>query len=191
MVHLRAVRTPSSSILSHVESESALDTPIAAWRYASLVTAGTRIGSLVLALTGAFVLNGCYTTAEPSFHPGNRRDILQEVMLRGIEVTDPVPGQTACDDPDLIGNSLYFTARMPGEEAYRDVYVHSYREKWWDRSEEEVDGCQATYAAANPGSVITRLDIPLYRAFGADWSEELADQLTRALEEAAEAGRIG
>jgi hypothetical protein len=139
--------------------------------------------------TAALVLGGCYTTAEPSFHPGDQRDILQTVILRGIEVTDPVAGQTACDDEDLVGNSLYFTARMPGEQEFRDVYVHSYREKWWDRSQAEVDGCEAIYAENNPESEIIRIDIPLYRILGADWSAELTDQLTRAFEEAAEAGK--
>jgi hypothetical protein len=148
----------------------------------------TQARLLALALASTFALAGCYSMTEPSFHPGDQRDILQTVMLRGIEVTDPVPGQTACDDHDLVGNSLFFTARLPGEEEYRDVYVHSYREKWWDRSEAEVDGCQETYAAANPEAQIIRLDIPLYRILGADWSEGLADELTAALEEASRAG---
>jgi hypothetical protein len=148
----------------------------------------TQARLLALALASTFALTGCYSMTEPSFHPGDQRDILQTVMLRGIEVTDPVPGQTACDDHDLVGNSLFFTARLPGEEEYRDVYVHSYREKWWDRSEAEVDGCQEIYAAANPEAQIIRLDIPLYRILGADWSEELADELTTALEEASRAG---
>jgi hypothetical protein len=157
-------------------------------RYACAVILTTNRRVLAFALAGVFALSGCYSTAEPSFHPGSQRDVLQTIMLRGIEVTDPVPGQTACDDPELVGNSLYFTARMPGEAEYRDVYVHSYREKWWDRSEEEVDRCQATYAENHPDSEIIRLDIPLYRIVGADWSDELTDGLTRALEEAAEAG---
>ncbi len=80
---------------------------------------------------------------------------------------------------------------MPGEEEYRDVFVHTYREKWWDASAEEVDGCQAIYEERHPESVITRMDIPLYRIFGADWSDELTDELTRALEEASEAGKEG
>ena len=126
---------------------------------------------------------------EPSFHPGDSRDILQTVMLRGIEVTDPVAGETACDDHDLVGNTLYFTARMPGEEEYRDVFVHTYREKWWDRSAEEVDGCQQIYAEDHPESEIIRVDIPLYRIIGADWSEELTEELVKALEEASEADK--
>jgi hypothetical protein len=142
-----------------------------------------------LALAGSFAITGCYTTAEPSFHPGDQRDILQTVILRGIEVTDPLPGQTACDDDELVGNSLYFTARMPDEEEFRDVYVHSYREKSWADSEAEVDGCEAIYVENNPDAEIIRIDIPLYRVLGADWSVELTDQLTRAFEEAAEAGK--
>jgi len=144
---------------------------------------------LALALAGSFVLGGCYSLAEPSFDPGDHRDILQTLLLRGIVVTEPVPGETACDDHDLVGNSLYLTARLPKEEEPRDVYVHMYREKWWDRSAEEVDECQATYAAAHPDSEITRLDIPTYRIFGADWSDELTAELTKALEEASRAGR--
>ncbi len=144
---------------------------------------------VALALAGSFAVAGCYTTAEPSFHPGDSRDILQTVLLRGIEVIGPVPGETACDDHDLVGNTLYFTARMPGEEEYRDVFVHTYREKWWDASLEEVDGCQTIYEENHPDAVVTRMDIPLYRIFGADWSEELTEELTRALEEASEAGK--
>ena len=158
-------------------------------RYAWPVTTGTSSRLLALSATATLAISGCYGLSEPSFHPGDQRDILQTVILRGIEVTDPVPGETACDDHDLVGNTLYFTARMPGEEEYRDVFVHTYREKWWDRSEAEVDGCQAVYASAHPDSEIIRLDIPLYRIVGRDWSPELADELTRALKEASEAGK--
>jgi hypothetical protein len=143
---------------------------------------------LALALGGSFVLGGCYSLAEPSFDPGDHRDVLQSILLRGIVASEPVPGQTACDDHDLVGNSLYLTARLPEETEPRDVYVHMYREKYWDRSAEEVDGCQAIYAATNPDAQITRLDIPTYRIFGADWSEELTDELSKALEEASHAG---
>jgi hypothetical protein len=159
--------------------------------YALLVTRRARTRLLALALGASVVSGGCYSFAEPSYHPGDQRDILQTVVLRGIEVTDPLPGETACDDPDLVGNALYFTARMPGEEEYRDVYVHSYREKSWTASAEEVDRCEQAYAAANPESEIIRLDIPVYRILGADWSEELREELTKALEEAAEAGKEG
>ena len=155
------------------------------------MTGSARTRLLALALGAGVVVGGCYSFAEPSFHPGNQRDLLQTVILRGIEVTDPIPGQTACDDPELVGNALYFTARMPGEEEYRDVYVHTYREKSWAGSAEEVDGCEDSYAAANPDAEIIRLDIPVYRILGADWSEELTEELTKALEEAAEAGKQG
>ena len=158
------------------------------WRYACAVSLTPPIRLAALGLAVAFALGGCYSLAEPSFDPGNRRDVLQAVLLRGIVASEPVPGQTACDDHDLVGNSLYFSARMPQEQEPRDVYVHFYREKYWDRSKEEVDACQATYAAAHPGSEITRLDIPTYRIFGADWSDELTSELTKALTDASRAG---
>jgi hypothetical protein len=153
------------------------------------VTPGTGTRRFALALVAALVAGGCYSLAEPSFHPGDHRDILGAILARGLVASDPIAGQTACDDRDLVGNTLYLTARLPDEQEPRDVYIHVYRERYWDRSVEEVDECQATYAAARPGATITRLDIPTYRVFGADWSEELAEQLRRALEEAAQAGR--
>ena len=44
----------------------------------------------------------------------------------------------------------------------------------------EVDACQAEYAAAHPGSIVTRLDIPTFRVFGADWSPRARRRELRA-----------
>lgn len=142
----------------------------------------------VLALC-ALASGGCYNFSTPSYAPGNARDVLQAITRRGIVVSKPVVGQTACDDQDLVGNTLFLTARLPDETEPRDVYVHSYRERWWERSEAEVDACQAVYAAAHPDSTIVRLDIPTFRVFGADWSAELTRELRSAIEEAAVAGK--
>jgi len=161
------------------------------WRYAWHVRSLTHVRIASLALGGMLTLAGCYSLAEPSFEPGDQRDVLQSIARRGIVISEPLTGKTACDDPDLVGNSLYLAARMPDEEEPRDVYVHSYREKFWDESIEEVDRCMAEYAAANPGSDIGRFDIPTFRVFGADWSEALTDQLIKAFEEASQAGKIG
>jgi hypothetical protein len=145
-------------------------------------------GSLAALAVSALLLGGCYNFSQPSFDPGNERDVLREITLRGIVVSQPVPGQTACDDPALVPNSLYLTAHMPDETTPRDVYVQTYREKAWSRSKAEVDACQAVYAAAHPGATITRLDIPTFRVFGADWSPELTRELQAAFQEAAKAG---
>ncbi|HZW00006.1 MAG TPA: hypothetical protein VFF55_00465 [Candidatus Deferrimicrobium sp.] len=147
-----------------------------------------RRSSLVALALGGLLVAGCYSFSEPSFDPGNKRDVLQSIARRGLVVSQPVVGQTACDDPDLVANSLYLTARMPDESEPRDVYVHSYREKSWAGSEAEVDDCQAIYAAAHPGAQIVRLDIPTFRVFGADWSPELTRELRAAIEEASRAG---
>jgi hypothetical protein len=150
----------------------------------------TSIRLLVAAIAAAVAIGGCYSFAEPSFHPGNQRDIVQAVLQRGVITSEPEAGRVACADPSLVDNALYFTARMPDETEPRDVYIYLFREKSWDGSAAAVDACQAAYAADHPGSTITRLDIPVYRAFGADWSAELTDALTRALEQAANAGAV-
>lgn len=139
------------------------------------------------ALAG-FAIGGCYSFAEPSFKPGSARDVFAAIVRRGIIVSEPIAGQTACDDPDMIANTLYMTARLPDDAEPRDVYVHTYREKRWEEGLAEVDACQEAYAAAHPGSRVTRLDIPIYRVFGADWPAELTRQLEVAFEEAARAG---
>lgn len=144
----------------------------------------------VLALAGAaWVAAGCYSFSQPSYAPGDQRDVLQAISRRGIVVSEAMPGQAACGDPDLIGNVLFLTARMPDEAEPRDVYIHAYRERSWDASEAEVDACQAEYAADHPGARIRRLDVPTWRVFGADWSDELTTEVRAALEEASQAGR--
>lgn len=143
---------------------------------------------LVWSALAAFAIGGCYSFAEPSFKPGSARDVFAAIVRRGITVSEPIAGQTACDDPGMIANTLYVTARLPGDAEPHDVYIHSYREKRWQEGLAEVDACQAAYAAAHPGSRITRLDIPIYRVFGADWPDELTRQLEVAFEEAARAG---
>jgi hypothetical protein len=132
---------------------------------------------------------GCYSLAEPSFAPGDQRDLLQAIARRGIVIGEVLPGEAACADPDLIGNVLYLTARMPDEDVARDVYIHAYRERSWDASKAEVDACQVEYASEHPGAVVDRLDVPVWRVFGADWSAELTAELRAALEEASHAGR--
>ena len=153
-------------------------------------SSSTHVLAAALALLGSLALGGCYSLTEPSFDPGDQRDVLQSIVRRGIVISEPLTGETACDDRDLVGNAMYLTARLPDETEARDVYVHTYREKSWEASLEEVDRCMAEYAAANPGAEIARIDIPTFRVFGADWSEGLTEQLRKAFEEASQAGKL-
>jgi hypothetical protein len=144
----------------------------------------------VLALAAlALASSGCYSLSEPSFAPGDQRDLLQAITRRGVVVESTMPGQAACSDPDLIGNVLYLKARMADETEPRDVYIHGFRERSWEASKAAVDACQAEYAADHPAARISRLDVPVWRAFGADWSQQLTTELRDALEEASQAGR--
>ena len=109
-------------------------------------------------------------------------------MRHGVTVDAPVPGDSACDDPGLVANALRLAVTDPGDGADRDVWLYSFRERSWAAGEAPVDACQAAFEAGHPDATVTRLDIAVYRAFGADWSTDLVDALTAAITEAADAG---
>ncbi len=136
------------------------------------------------------VLASCYSFAQPSFHPGDTRQTVAAIARHGVTLTATIPGESACDDPGLIPNALQLQVVDPADGAARDVWLYTFREKGWPATEAPVDACQAVFAAANPGAVITRVDVPVYRAFGADWSDALTDAIRAGLTDAADAGRI-
>jgi hypothetical protein len=146
-----------------------------------------RWAALAVALL-AVAAAGCYSFSEPSLRPGDSRDIVQALARRGVTVEASLAGDSACADPGLIANALRVTASVASEPAPRDIFIYSFRLKSWDESVAAVDACQAEFAAGNPGAEVTRLDVLTYRAFGADWSPELAEAVRGALEEAAQAG---
>ena len=78
---------------------------------------------------------------------------------------------------------------VPSDPVVRDVFVYAFRSKGWEGSDAAVDACQATYQATHPDAVITRLDIPTYRAFGGDWSAQLELAVRDGLAEAANLGQ--
>lgn len=133
-------------------------------------------------------LAGCYGTAVPSFHPGDASQLVAAVTRRGVTVTATVSGDSACSDPGLTGNALHLTVTDPTTGVPRDVYVYVFRAKTWDASKAQVDACQQAYAAAHPGATLERLDIPVYRVLGADWSLDLRRLINDAITEASNAG---
>jgi hypothetical protein len=137
---------------------------------------------------GALLLAGCYSLAEPTLRPGDARDILRELTRRGVEVSSSVTGASACDDPGLVGNALHLEVLDPVGSAPRDIFIYVFRVRSWEGSAVVVDACQAGYEAAHPGTGVTRVDVPVYRAFGADWSSELTDAVRGALEAASTQG---
>jgi len=146
-----------------------------------------RLALLVVAVTA---VGGCYNFAQPSFHPGNARQMLQAITRRGVSA-EAMVGDSACSDQSLIPNAIHLTATVASDPVPRDVWIYAFREKGFDATAATVDACQAAFAATHPGSTITRLDIPIYRAFGADWSVELADAVQEGLREAASIGLPG
>ena len=139
-------------------------------------------------LAAPLVLGACYNLATPSFHPGDARQVLSAISRRGVDITTTTAGDSACPDPGLVPNSMHLVASVASDPTPRDVWIYTFREKYWTASQAAVDACQAAYQAANPGAVITRIDIPTYRAFGADWSTDLTESVRGGLKEAADEG---
>ena len=142
---------------------------------------------VALALAGPVVLGGCYSLTEPSFRPGASRDLFGSISRR-VTATAPLPGESACADPELIDNAMRLTAATESDPEPREVFIYTFRTRGWDESETLVDACAAEYAAANPEAIVRRVDVPVWRAFGADWSDELERELRAAFEEAQDAG---
>jgi hypothetical protein len=145
---------------------------------------------LALTATALIVLVGCYSFAQPSFHPGNARQMLQAITRRGVDA-EAMVGDSVCTDRSLIENAIHLRATVASDPIERDVWIYAFREKGFDATAAAVDACQAEFAAANPGAVITRLDIPIYRAFGADWSPDLEEAVREGLKEASTMGLPG
>jgi hypothetical protein len=143
-----------------------------------------RIGAGVAAL----VLAGCYSSATASFHPGDTSQLVQQITRRNATVTATVSGDPGCSDPTLTDNALHLSITVPGDQTPRDVYIFTFRSTKWDGSRASVDACQSAYAAAHPGSQVTRLDIAPYRAFGSDWSPFLSGAITAALTDSSNLG---
>jgi hypothetical protein len=134
------------------------------------------------------VVGGCYSFAQPSFHPGDPRDVLVELTRRGVEVESSVAGASACADPGLVANVVHLVVTVPSDRTPRDLYLYTFRSRSWEGSKAPVDACQAEYAAANPNGRVARVDVPTYRALGLDWSDELTTIVRDALEQAATQG---
>ncbi|GEM_PF-3481554 len=148
--------------------------------------AGGRAALAALLLPA--LLAGCYNFAQPSFHPGNTRELLLALSRRGVEAS-ALAGESACADPALTGNAMRIRAAVAADPVPRDVWIYSFRSKGWEGTQSAVDACQAEFAAANPGERIVRVDIPVFRAFGAGWSPELEAAVRGALEEVSVAGK--
>ena len=134
------------------------------------------------------LLSGCYGSATASYNPGDASQLVEGVTRRGVTITATVSGDSGCQDPSLVNNALHLSVTDPGTSQPRDVYIYSFREKTYDASKAAFDACAAAYQAAHSGATLDRLDIPVYRAIGVDWSAQLNDAIRSALQEAANAG---
>jgi hypothetical protein len=149
----------------------------------------SRILRLVTPPAALLLLAACYNFATPSYHPGDATDLGAAIERNGLTIRSVTPGDSACADAGLIANALHLVVGDPADDADRDIWIYSFRERYWDASKAQVDACQEAYEGAHPGSSVNRVDIPLYRAFGPGWSTDLTQALKAGLNEAAQAGQ--
>ena len=112
------------------------------------------------------------------------------IARRGVDVTSSTAGGSACDDPGLVPNAMHLRAVVPSDpggaghldlQLPRAVMGH----------EPGPGRCLPEGVPDHkPGGHRDAVDIPTFRAFGADWSTELADAVEAGLTEASEAGRV-
>ncbi len=145
---------------------------------------------LVVLLLAPGLLAGCSgsNTSAPTKIPGDTSQLILAMTRRGANVLTTVSGDSACSDPSLVANALHLTVTVPTDLKARDVYIYTFRSKYWDASEAMINACQTAYASAHPGATIERLDVPDYRTLGADWSQQLQDLLQSALAETSSSG---
>jgi hypothetical protein len=145
--------------------------------------------AVIAALMIPFVTVACCSFAEPSLRPGDSRDVLAALARHGVVVADVMAGESACDDPGLIANALHVRVTGPEDPAPSDVFIYLFRVRGWDDSAATVDACEEAYAASiGDDANVARVDVPTYRAFGANWSDGLTQAIRAALEEASTQG---
>jgi hypothetical protein len=154
-----------------------------------VVPSRPRASVALLAIgVAALAASGCYGNTTPSYNPGDITALVQSVTRHGLAISATVSGDSPCNDPTLINNALHLTVADPASGSPRDVYVYAFREKNWVATRDAWVACADAYASAHPTETVTRLEIPVYRAFGAGWSEDLRDAVNAALTDASESG---
>ena len=147
-----------------------------------------RVRTRLLLAAAAVFLGGCYGSTGPTYNPAETSTLVQDITRRAVTITATVSGDSACADPSLTDNALHLTVRDPAGGQSRDIYIYRFNPKTWDASKVTVDACQQAYTQARPGAQIVRLDIPVYRVLGADWSAQLNSLITAAVTEASQSG---
>ncbi|MEO7118425.1 MAG: hypothetical protein ABIZ34_05570 [Candidatus Limnocylindrales bacterium] len=141
-------------------------------------------------MVAALLVAGCYNFSTPQYRPGDTRQVTEALIAHGVGITASVSGETACNDPGLVGNAVHLSVSTAADPTVLDLYLYTFKSSKWDESKDAVDRCEDEYAPTLPPTMVTkRVDIPTYRAFGAGWSEDLAQRIEAALAQASSEGR--
>jgi hypothetical protein len=133
-------------------------------------------------------LGGCGTPATPTPTPGDLTAVRGQLLLAGITSRSVVGGESACPEVEaLTDNSVRLVVTDPGTGEPADLYLYLFRLRDFEESEADAARCASVYEAA-AGETVERVEVPPYRALGADWSPDLREAVEEALRAAATGG---
>ena len=138
----------------------------------------------LLALT--VLVSACYGgSASPT--PGDMVDVLGELSAHGVTMTDTVAGDAGCADQTLVDNARKLQVSFSPDGKTYTVYLF----RWLNNADyldagSAFDNCADAYLAAHPDSVVDKVDLSPWRAFGPDWTQDLHAAIRGALVDAAQ-----
>ena len=144
-----------------------------------------RQAAIVGAAAIALLLAACNAGGPVQATPAPRETILDELGRRGGEITQPVSGDTGCNDQSLVANAVHFRLASREDRTPRDVYLFEFRNRAaYERAVPALDACRAVLARAGTGP-IQEVAVPPYRALGTGWTDSTGRLLRESMTVAA------
>ena len=159
---------------------SGLVTPFAALVPPALRTLPSR---LALGLVLGVVAGGCgiVSTTPPAPTPADFPGIANQMLARGITVTDIVSGSPGCDDRDLGRTAIRFSAQGEDQVEPVTLYVYIFRNRdAWERRRTDVPMCARSWVT-DPDEYRSIEASPFVLAGQGPWAPRFAAELEAAL----------
>jgi hypothetical protein len=142
-----------------------------------------RARGLAVAVAGLAVAACGSTGASPT--PGDMTAVLEQLALHGASVIRTVSGDAGCADSALHSNAVRIDLTVDDMPSEQRVYLFRWRRPAdFDAAADSFAGCVSGYSAPAEGAVET-VEVPPWRAFGPNWSDELRQALEAGLSAAA------
>jgi hypothetical protein len=146
---------------------------------------------VALALAATVLVTGCAATTivgEPSPTPTDIIGIADALRMRGVTVSGLVSGDAGCDDPDMIGAAIRFSASGVDQGTPVTARIYIFRnDRSYQKLRPAVDSCAADWVS-DP-LTFEAIDVSPYVLAGqGPWGAGFRDAVRTALTEAAGGG---